>query len=336
MTAQHFKYLLIVLSCLCGFIAIGCLTQEQSFTIQTKATRALEQAIEKEKEIRLSNIQVISFFHEEVTPQVVSRTEKKKWADQNYFCDTDSCRILLDSLFQAELAQIGITSPTAIRYVRNNKEYSSCKDSLFFKKATVLAPIVYKREENTNDSITLYAYFQTSWGTILNQVWAKILLVCLITGLVIAFIHFLICLWEKKNKVITIEKEVEKVVFKTEIIEKEKVSLVRTFGRQGKLPNGLHFDKKNGILTQGNNHVKLSGQKLTLFILLHEARKPIVSYEDIYTQGLMHTLKEKELDQQIMKNISNAISRLRKDLKKFPDIQIKVHQGKGCQMIIEN
>ena len=93
---------------------------------------------------------------------------------------------------------------------------------------------------------------------------------------------------------------------------------------------------KNGILTQGNNHVKLSGQKVTLFILLHEARKPIVSYEDIYTQGLMHTLKEKEPDKQMMKNILNAISRLRKDLKEFTDIQIKVHQGKGCQMIIEN
>lgn len=323
MRTRQLKLFFTLILSLCGIIAILFLCKKQYRITYVKATTAFQKAIEKEKEIRLSNIKMHTFFHTGTNPQPISRKEKEEWADQSFLMDKDSCRFFLDSIFRAELSLIGLTSRTAVRCFKGEREHCCCKDTVFLKQAIVLEPVVYKRKENTNDTITLYAYIQTSWDQILSRVWFKILLICLATGLAIALVHIFIYLCVKKNKVITIEK----------VIEKERVTLVRSFGRKGALPYGIHFDKKTGILTQGSESIKLTGQKLNLFILLLESRKTIVNHTTLYTQGMKHKLNPDLTEEQIIENISNAITRLRKELKTIPSIQIKSFRKKGYQLI---
>ena len=67
-------------------------------------------------------------------------------------------RQLLHSLFRDILQKEHIEVETAIRCIRNGRVINSSTDSLFYKKASSLKPIVYRIDENKERNITLQAY----------------------------------------------------------------------------------------------------------------------------------------------------------------------------------
>ena len=176
-----------------------------------------------------------------------------------------------------------------------------------------------------------------SLGIISDQINTKDQAVIIVLIISLAFISDFVC---KKIALIFLHihakltnRPQEEDPLKKKVIEKERVTLVRSFGRKGALPYGIHFDKKTGILTQGSESIKLTGQKLNLFILLLESRKTIVNHTTLYTQGMKHKLNPDLTEEQMIENISNAITRLRKELKTIPSIQIKSFRKKGYQLI---
>ena len=94
-------------------------------------------------------------YNPQRSPNDISGEEKHAWCDQIYLTMHDPNRHLLDSLFQAILQKKNIEVKTAIRYIGSGKVINSSTDSLFYKNATLLNPVVYRIDENEEKNITL-------------------------------------------------------------------------------------------------------------------------------------------------------------------------------------
>lgn len=87
-------------------------------------------------------------YNPQRSPNNIPGEEKHAWCDQIYLTMHDPNRHLLDSLFQAILQKENIEVKTAIRYIGSGKVINSSTDSLFYKNATLLNPVVYRIDEN--------------------------------------------------------------------------------------------------------------------------------------------------------------------------------------------
>ena len=104
------------------------------------------------------------------SPNDISGEEKHAWCDQIYLTMHDPNRHLLDSLFQAILQKKNIEVKTAIRYIGSGKVINSSTDSLFYKNATLLNPVVYRIDENEEKNITLQAYVDVPIRIVLERI----------------------------------------------------------------------------------------------------------------------------------------------------------------------
>lgn len=104
------------------------------------------------------------------SPNNISGEEKYAWYDQIYLTMHDPNRHLLDSLFQAILQKKDIEAKAAIRYIGDGKVINTSTDSLFYKNATPLNPIVYRINENEEKNITLQAYVDVPIRMVLRRI----------------------------------------------------------------------------------------------------------------------------------------------------------------------
>ena len=119
-----------------------------------------EQQIEKQKR----------YYDPHNSPNDIPGEEKHAWCVQDYLTKYDSSRYLLDSLFRNILQKEHIEVKTAIRCIRNGKVINSSTDSLFYKKASSLEPIVYRIDGNKERNITLQAYVDVPVRTVLGRI----------------------------------------------------------------------------------------------------------------------------------------------------------------------
>ena len=100
----------------------------------------------------------------------ISGEEKYSWCTQDYLTMRDPNRHYLDSLYRDILQKKNIEVKTAIRCIRNGVVITTSTDSLFYKGATPLEPIVYRIDENKENNITLQAYVDIPVWTALERI----------------------------------------------------------------------------------------------------------------------------------------------------------------------
>lgn len=101
------------------------------------------------------------------SPSNVPEEEIKKWCDQSYVTLCDSNRHVLDSIYRTILKEKDIRAKSAIRYIEEGKVINTSADSTIYKEANLLPPIVYRFDNDKEKNITLQAYVDISFWTIL-------------------------------------------------------------------------------------------------------------------------------------------------------------------------
>ena len=308
------------------------------------------------------------------SPNDIPGEEKHTWCVQDYLTKYDSSRYLLDSLFRDILQKEHIEVETAIRCIRNGKVINSSTDSLFYKKASSLKPIVYRIDENKERNITLQAYVDVPVQTVLGQIgwfWVLsysffIILICYcgfyfenIKKKIEKIIRLLRTSRQTSYELIEQQKlkltELQTQKQKTELISKQQAELIEQkqaelFALQNEiiplkpeqkkvwiaLPYGFFFAEKEGILRNDKGvDICLKNNPLRLFLAFVNAEDYKLSYEDICVNVLARPIKN-GADQSDRENVSTAIYRLKKCLKPFPCIQIKVLRDFGYQIVFSN
>ena len=308
------------------------------------------------------------------SPNDIPGEEKHTWCVQDYLTKYDSSRYLLDSLFRDILQKEHIEVETAIRCIRNGKVINSSTDSLFYKKASSLKPIVYRIDENKERNITLQAYVDVPVQTVLGQIgwfWVLsysffIILICYcgfyfenIKKKIEKIIRLLRTSRQTSYELIEQQKikltELQTQKQKTELISKQQAELIEQkqaelFALQNEiiplkpeqkkvwiaLPYGFFFAEKEGILRNDKGvDICLKNNPLRLFLAFVNAEDYKLSYEDICVNVLARPIKN-GADQSDRENVSTAIYRLKKCLKAFPCIQIKVLRDFGYQIVFSN
>ena len=336
------------------------------------------------------------------SPNDIPGEEKHTWCVQDYLTKYDSSRYLLDSLFRDILQKEHIEVETAIRCIRNGKVINSSTDSLFYKKASSLKPIVYRIDENKERNITLQAYVDAPVQTVLGQIgwfWVLsysffIILICYcgfyfenIKKKIEKIIRLLRTSRQTSYELIEQQKikltELQTQKQKTELISKQQAELIEQkqaelaelqvkikntefvnkqqaesieqkqaelFALQNEiiplkpeqkkvwiaLPYGFFFAEKEGILRNDKGvDICLKNNPLRLFLAFVNAEDYKLSYEDICVNVLARPIKN-GADQSDRENVSTAIYRLKKCLKPFPCIQIKVLRDFGYQIVFSN
>ena len=308
------------------------------------------------------------------SPNDIPGEEKHTWCVQDYLTKYDSSRYLLDSLFRDILQKEHIEVETAIRCIRNGKVINSSTDSLFYKKASSLKPIVYRIDENKERNITLQAYVDVPVQTVLGQIgwfWVLsysffIILICYcgfyfenIKKKIEKIIRLLRTSRQTSYELIEQQKikltELQTQKQKTELISKQQAESIEQkqaelFALQNEiiplkpeqkkvwiaLPYGFFFAEKEGILRNDKGvDICLKNNPLRLFLAFVNAEDYKLSYEDICVNVLARPIKN-GADQSDRENVSTAIYRLKKCLKPFPCIQIKVLRDFGYQIVFSN
>lgn len=308
------------------------------------------------------------------SPNDIPGEEKHAWCIQDYLTKYDSSRHLLDSLFRDILQKKRIEVETAIRCIRNGKVINSSTDSLFYKKASSLKPIVYRIDENKERNITLQAYVDVPVQTVLGQIgWFWVLSYSFFIILICYCGFYFENIKKKIEKIIRLLRtsrrtsyeliEQQKIKLtelqtqkqKTELISKQQAELIKQkqaelFTLQNEiiplkpeqkivwiaLPYGFFFIEKQGILRNDIGlDIRLKNNSLRLFLAFVNAEDYKLSYEDICINVLARFVKN-GADQSDRENVSTAIYRLKKCLKPFPCIQINVLRDFGYQMFFSN
>lgn len=299
--------------------------------MQSDAIVAFDKAISEEERIVLNKVKVHSFYKSGLSSDNLSLEDKENWCDQSYLIFIDSNRIFLDSLFQVELVKRNLSVRSAVACVLNGKMTRSSADSLFYKEAIALDPLVYRLNEKPEGRMELQAYVELPFLFVLRQTpslgWLSLLWLLSIGGIWAVF-----WFWLKRKQAVSIVKE----VVHTEIVEQTKVVFVSTMAKKGALPYGIQFDEESGMLNYQDKCVTLTNNGLKIFTTFLTRKKSLLTHADI----LQFVFQRKEDDPSLKKSnkdmISVAINRLRKELQGFPFIEIQACRGVGYQLIIND
>lgn len=286
------------------------------------ATYSFQEAIEKEKKTKLSNVLQYTEYTPCHSPNEISFEEKANWCDQDYLTEHDSTRATLDSLFQKELIKQNIYAQTAVSCLVKGETVYSHSNNLFFQKSTPLSPVVYRISDNPEERLELRAYVLFSLWDTLKQIHflGPIIFIWLLS---LSSVNLYFFLWKKRRKRL--------LATETEITDKRIITPIKTTIEWKLLPNDLLFDEKNGILQYLSKQITLSGNGLKLFSLFVNRKNNFLSYEEICKKILSR--KVDELTQSDKDAVFTTIRRLRKDLESISSIEIKLSRGKGYQLV---
>lgn len=111
----------------------------------------------------------MGYYDTNLSPSNISEDEINKCLDQSYVTLCDSSRHVLDSIYRAILKENGIWVKSAIRYIGEGKVINTSADSSIYKESNLLPPITYRVDDNAEKNITLQAYVDISFWTILGR-----------------------------------------------------------------------------------------------------------------------------------------------------------------------
>lgn len=277
----------------------------------------------------------------------ISGEEKDEWCDQDYLTYLNPNRSILDSLFQVSLITKDIKAQSAIRYIHNGDTINTCPDSLFYKEAHALPPIIYRKDTNKDNNITLQAYVKLPFTTVLTRSPVIIPVFCLwlisLAGIIGVYYYIM-----NRRKVIApvptptpipipapappSDPIPDPVPAPTPTIQESIVPLVQepTIIWTQLAPDLLFDDKYGDLQYKGEVCARLNGNSLKLFRCFIASRQ--LSYEDICIDILGRLIKDgrSKYDRDA---VSSTVYRLRDSLASIPVIKIITIRNVGYEMI---
>lgn len=299
-----------------------------AFKVQVKVLSSesyivFKQAIQDEEKLCIGSR--FSSYDPKYSQNDIPRNEKSEWCVQDYLTYRNQSRSVLDSLFQMSLIKKGIEAQAAIRYTCKRVTIDTSPDSLFYKTALALDPIVFRFDTNKDNNITLQAYVKFPFKAVLTRSPMLILIFCLwlISQAGIVCYYYLV-IRKKKQEPATLTIPVSTVPLVTE------QAIVWT-----ELPCDLLFDEKYGdLLYKGNVCARLRDNNLRLFHCFLKTEEHKLTIEDICIEVLCRNISEglTESDRAV---VSTTIFRFRNKLKSVPVIKIETLRTTGFQMIFK-
>lgn len=293
---------------------------EQQIGLSSESDVIFKQVVQNEKKLCISRR--FGSYDSKYSPNDIPKEEKSEWCAQDYltYCDPD--RSILDSLFRVSLIEKGIKAQAAVRYVCNGYTIDTCPDSLFYKTAFALEPIVYRKDTNKDNNITLQAYVKFPFKTVLTRSPLLILIFCLWLILFVGIIGVYYYIENRRKKVaaaVTIRESIVPLV--------QEQTIIWT-----KLASDLLFDEKCGDLQYKDCiSVRLGDNLLRLFRCFIKAEQYKLTYENICTDVLGRPIKE-GVTKSDREAVAGTIYRLRDILKTIPVINIKSIRSAGYQI----
>lgn len=321
--------------------------KEQQKGLSSESDFIFKQAILNEKKQRIGRM--LSFHNPQLSPDDIPREEKNEWCIQEYLTYFNPNRSILDSLFQISLIEKGIQAQSAIRYIYNGDTINTCPDSLFYREAHALPSIVYRKDTNKDNNITLQAYVKLPFTTVLTRSPLIIPVFCLwlisLAGIIGVYYYIM-----NRKKVIapalaptpiSIPAPVppsvpdpvpDPVPAPTPTIQESIVPLVQepTIIWTQLAPDLLFDDKYGDLQYKGEVCVRLNGNSLKLFRCFIASRQ--LSYEDICIDILGRLIKDgrSKYDRDA---VSSTVYRLRDSLASIPVIKIITIRNVGYELI---
>lgn len=285
----------------------------------------------------------------------ISGEEKEEWCIQSYLTWRDPKRTLLDSLFQVSLIEKNIKAQSAIRYIHNGDTINTCPDSLFYREAYALPPMIYRIDTNKDNNITLQAYVKLPFTTVLTRSPLIIPVFCLwlisLAGIIGVYYYIM-----NRRKVIAPALALAPTPTPISIpapaqappsdpvpdpipdpvpvptIQESIVPLVQepTIVWTQLAPDLLFDDKYGDLQYKGEVCARLNGNSLKLFRCFIASRQ--LSYEDICIDILGRLIKDgrSKYDRDA---VSSTVYRLRDSLALIPVIKIITIRNVGYEMI---
>lgn len=297
-----------------------------TFTEQEKALSSESYIVFKSamlNEEKLYTCRRFSSYDSKYSPNDIPREEKSGWCVQDYLTFCNPSRTILDSLFHVSLIEKGIEAQAAIRYICKRDTIDTSQDSLFYKTALALDPIVYKLDTNKDNNITLQAYVKFPFKTVLLRSPLLIIIFCLwLISLASIVCYYYLVRHKKKQEPATLTLPISTVPLLTE------QAIVWT-----ELPCGLLFDEKYGDLQyKGQVCAQLRDNNLRLFRCFLKTEEHKLTIEDICIEVLGRNINE-VLTESDRSAVSSAIYRFRITLKSIPVIKIETIRTTGFRMI---
>lgn len=326
---------------------------EQQKGLYTESYLLFKHTVQNEKEQQIER-QFVHYDHKE-SYNDISFDEKEEWCIQDYLTWRDPNRTLLDSLFQVSLITKDIKAQSAIRYIHNGDTINTCPDSLFYKEAHALPPIIYRKDTNKDNNITLQAYVKLPFTTVLTRSPLIIPVFCLwlisLAGIIGVYYYIM-----NRRKVIAPALALAPTATPISIpvpaqappsdpvpvpvpdpvpaptIQESIVPLVQepTIIWTQLAPDLLFDDKYGDLQYKGEVCARLNGNSLKLFRCFIASRQ--LSYEDICIDILGRLIKEgrSKYDRDA---VSSTVYRLRDSLALIPVIKIITIRNVGYEMI---
>lgn len=288
---------------------------------QEMAYSAFIEAIQLEKDSQLKDVPKILDYKTYRSPDNIPLEEKNNWCDQWYLAGKDSNRIKLDSCFRVTLAKRNIDAQIAVHCLLEGRTTYSCPDSLYYREAEALPPVVYRLSEKPEERCELQGYVAFSFLSVLMHtpsMRALVLLWFLSICVAIGTFYY----WKKAELPPLTCKFVRKPIAKEIPITKEVPDLEPW--RQ--LPAGWAFNEKYGQLKKKDLIINLQGNELQIVLLF-------LQYENYYvpTKTICIKVLRRKVDDEPTDSDKNAaavtISRLRNELEPFAKIKAIRHSG---------
>lgn len=326
---------------------------DQQKRIYIESFVLFKQILQIEKELQIKR-QFVYYDHNDSFNDV-SKEEKIEWCDQDYLTYRNPNRSILDSLFQASLIEKNIQAQSAIRYIHNGDTINTCPDNHIYREAYALPSIVYRKDTNKDNNITLQAYVKLPFTTVLTRSPLIIPVFCLwlISLAVIIGVYYYIM---NRRKVIAPALALAPTATPISIpvsaqappsdpvpvpvpdpvpaptIQESIVPLVQepTIIWTQLAPDLLFDDKYGDLQYKGEVCARLNGNSLKLFRCFIASRQ--LSYEDICIDILGRLIKDgrSKYDRDA---VSSTVYRLRDSLALIPVIKIITIRNVGYEMI---
>ena len=305
--------------------------------VVSSASSIFKEAIVKENSTKMKGVPVYIKYEPHKSSDNVPVEEKLNFIIQDYITSHDSSRLYLDSLFHKLLIENKLQCSSAISYKLGNKIQYSCRDTAFYRNATVLKPVVYRFDPTHEKQIVLQGYVQLSPFTILKQGHFLYIMICLWLSSIAVVIGLYLFLqkWrqkreqaQKRQKGLELERQ-EKEMLNKHIPFKDKKET-----RWIDLSDEISFCKENGVLKDGDKIVTLRNNSLKLFSLLLDNLNHTVTYKTIAVNVMKHVVTD-DVSIYDKNSIFTLVSCLKKSLHVLPNIKIKAVINTGYIMTIE-
>lgn len=335
------------------FCWLCIVVKKQHKKLLSESVVIFQQTIQKEKKLCIERR--FAFYDSKYSPNNIPKEEKSEWCAQDYLTWRDPNRTLLDSLFQVSLITKNIKAQSAIRYIHNGDTINTCPDSLFYKEAHALPSIIYRKDTNKDNNITLQAYVKLPFTTVLTRSPLIIPVFCLwlisLAGIIGVYYYIM-----NRRKVIAPALALAPTPTPISIpapaqappsdpvpdpipdpvpaptIQESIVPLVQepTIIWTQLAPDLLFDDKYGDLQYKGEVCARLNGNSLKLFRCFIASRQ--LSYEDICIDILGRLIKEgrSKYDRDA---VSSTVYRLRDSLALIPVIKIITIRNVGYEMI---